>query len=53
MKYILYIIAVLVIAAAVMLTLRILSGEDSWNCENGEWVKHGYPIAPHPIEVCE
>lgn len=53
MKYILYIIAALVILAAVAVTLRILSGEDNWNCENGEWVKHGFPIAPKPIELCK
>jgi hypothetical protein len=26
--------------------------EDDWICVDGEWVKHGYPSAPMPIEEC-
>lgn len=29
-----------------------LAGEDSWICEDGEWVKHGVPSAPKPDKAC-
>jgi len=32
--------------------LRLLSGEDDWMCQNGQWVKHGHPSWPAPIEEC-
>lgn len=33
-------------------SLRLISGEDSWLCTNGQWVKHGQPAAPQPTEIC-
>jgi hypothetical protein len=35
--------------------VRFLLGgsEDSWICENGQWVKHGHPSAPMPNKGCE
>ena len=33
--------------------LRLFSGEDSWICRNGEWIKHGEPSANMPTEPCE
>jgi len=37
-----------------LLTARIFFGgdEDTWLCQNGEWVKHGNPSNPAPIEGC-
>ncbi|MFH1670586.1 MAG: hypothetical protein ABIA92_03280 [Patescibacteria group bacterium] len=29
-----------------------LAGEDSWMCENGEWVKNGVPAGPAPTTNC-
>jgi hypothetical protein len=46
-------IAILVIVAIIaILGLRFFSGEDSWICEGGKWVKHGNPDAPIPTTVC-
>jgi len=42
-------------AAAIILIIsgiRLWSGEDSWICQNGGWVKHGNPSAPRPTESC-
>ncbi len=47
-----------IIAGIVILILlfvfgvRVLSGEDSWICENGQWVKHGNPNYPAPSIPC-
>lgn len=36
-----------------VLGIRFLSGsEDTWLCQNGEWIKHGNPNAPQPTTVC-
>lgn len=36
-----------------VLGLRFLSGpEDTWLCQNGQWVKHGQPSAPKPASPC-
>lgn len=42
-------IAVIAIIAAI---LFLRGDEDTWICENGQWVKHGSPSAPMPIELC-
>jgi len=47
------VILVAVIAAISILSLRFLSGpEDTWLCQNNEWVKHGSPSAPEPTTSC-
>ncbi len=51
-KTIWIILAVIVVAAAAILGIRFLSGEDTWICDDGEWVKHGNPSAPKPTESC-
>lgn len=33
-------------------TVRFLSGEDDWICQNNQWVKHGNPSAPKPNTPC-
>jgi hypothetical protein len=51
-----FIVSIIIIlaAAAVMISIRFLSGdEDIWICDNGEWVKHGNPSAPKPFAECE
>ncbi|MFH1236690.1 MAG: hypothetical protein V1685_07235 [Parcubacteria group bacterium] len=55
MKTTLYIlIAVIVVAGAVFAILRFgISGdEDTWICDNGQWVKHGNPSAAQPTTPC-
>ncbi|MCW1891912.1 MAG: DUF2178 domain-containing protein [Candidatus Uhrbacteria bacterium] len=34
-------------------SLRGLSGEDDWICQNGAWVKHGNPSFPAPTAECK
>ncbi|MDD5103810.1 MAG: hypothetical protein PHX93_05435 [Candidatus Peribacteraceae bacterium] len=49
------IIVLALIVAGVMsaaLWLRAASGEDSWLCVNGEWIKHGNPSAAMPTVPC-
>ena len=38
----------------VWLFVRFVIGgsEDDWICVEGEWVKHGYPVAPMPEGNC-
>lgn len=31
---------------------RFSTGEDSWICSNGQWIKHGNPSAPMPTSGC-
>lgn len=43
------------IAALVLIALflvRTFTPEDNWICENGEWVRHGNPSSPMPVETC-
>jgi uncharacterized membrane protein len=44
------IIAIFVFA---VFTLRVLSGEDDWICQEGQWTKHGYPDFPAPTAECK
>ncbi len=49
------IIIILVAAALIVVVgaLRFFSGdEDTWLCQNGQWVKHGVPNAPMPSSGC-
>lgn len=48
--FILFFLFVLIFLA--VLTFRLLSGEDNWICQNGQWVKHGNPKAPMPSSSC-
>ena len=52
MKKIVIIIGVLILG---ILAVRFFLGgpEDTWLCQNGEWVKHGNPKATQPTTVCE
>jgi uncharacterized membrane protein len=49
--YIVFIIIFLLIL--VMGGLRFLSGEDSWMCQDGNWIKHGNPSALMPTAECK
>ncbi len=53
MKKILIVLACLLTAGGIaLITVRILSGEDNWICQNGQWVRHGVPLAPQPTTPC-
>ncbi|MFH1207544.1 MAG: hypothetical protein V1668_02970 [Patescibacteria group bacterium] len=43
---------VIVVAAVVILALRVFIPEDTWICDNGQWVKHGNPSADKPTAGC-
>lgn len=49
--YVFLIIFVILIIA--IIGIRFFSGdEDTWLCQDGQWVKHGVPRAPMPTEPC-
>ena len=54
MKQVLVIaLMVLFAAAAIVLGLRLCSGdEDTWLCQDGQWIKHGNPSFPKPTGPC-
>ncbi|MCX6797037.1 MAG: DUF2178 domain-containing protein [Candidatus Doudnabacteria bacterium] len=45
-------VAVGLILAFAIAGLRLFSGEDTWICRNGQWIKHGVPSAPMPTKPC-
>jgi len=53
-KAILISIGVVFALFAVLMVLRLLvgGGEDTWICVDGEWVKHGVPVAAKPQGGC-
>jgi hypothetical protein len=54
MRRLLTTVAVIIaLGLGTILGIRIFSGEDSWLCANGEWVRHGQPLAPQPTTPCE
>lgn len=54
MKRNLIIISLVIISMIGILAVRIFLGgdEDTWLCENGQWVQHGHPSAPMPTTGC-
>jgi len=57
-KYILFLVILIFIGIIITIvsdtffSTRFWSGEDTWICQNGEWVKHGQPSAPRPETPC-
>jgi hypothetical protein len=47
-----FLAGMLVTGAGFVIFERIVSGEDTWLCQNGQWVKHGNPSAPMPLGKC-
>ncbi len=53
MKKVFVILGVVIILIIIAIfALRIFSDEDTWICQNGEWVKHGHPKAEKPTTNC-
>ncbi|MDD4271187.1 MAG: GerMN domain-containing protein [Patescibacteria group bacterium] len=47
------VIVIILLIAVAILGIRFLSGpEDTWLCQDGQWVKHGNPGAAMPIAAC-
>jgi len=51
-KNIVPIIVLVVMVAAALVILRIVTPEDTWICDNGQWVKHGNPSQAMPATGC-
>lgn len=49
-KLIFFVILILIVFFGVRFLLG--GAEDTWICEDGEWVAHGNPSTPQPIEDC-
>ena len=51
---ILIILVPALILLTVIIVIRLLAngGEDTWICQNGEWIKHGNPSATMPSTLC-
>lgn len=45
-------IAIGIFVVSITGLIKFFSGEDSWICQNGEWIKHGNPSAPKPTKPC-
>lgn len=47
-------IVIIIVAVITVLFIWLLARgpEDTWICQDGEWVKHGNPSAPMPTEPC-
>lgn len=47
-------VGIILVLIIVWLGIRFVIGgpEDDWICSNGQWVKHGNPRAPKPINDC-
>jgi hypothetical protein len=54
MKKIPKLVKILLIFLALGFILLLMRGpEDTWLCQNGQWVKHGNPSASAPIVPCK
>lgn len=53
-KTILIGIILIIAVGAGLLTARLFlsNGEDVWICQNNQWVKHGNPASPAPVDGC-
>lgn len=44
---------IILLGALAVASVRLLSGEDNWICQNGAWVRHGQPSFSAPTVPCE
>lgn len=52
-KFLWVLVLILAISGATVVGLRLGSGdEDTWLCQNNQWIKHGNPSAPMPTTAC-
>ena len=53
MKIWMWVALVIVVIFVIVLAIRLFSGdEDTWLCQNGQWVKHGNPSKLMPTQTC-
>lgn len=46
-------IGIFMVLGTLLIVRFLFTEEDSWICKNGEWVKHGQPLAPKPNTLCD
>jgi germination protein M len=51
-KVLIFVGLIIILLAAVILGIRLFSGEDNWICQNGERIRHGNPKADKPLAAC-
>jgi len=51
-NWLLIVIFIFIVLIGCLIALRFVSGEDSWLCSDGGWVKHGNPSASMPTTAC-
>lgn len=49
-----YFLPFLALSALILIIgcIRVLTGEDTWICKDGYWLKHGMPSRSKPTSVC-
>jgi hypothetical protein len=52
MKVVKPFVVIILILAAIIFGLRLLTPEDMWTCQNGTWQRHGHPSTPEPTTPC-
>lgn len=54
-KIIFKVLILALVLLGIWIFIRFVLGgpEDSWICQNGEWVKQGNPSEPKPTTVCD
>lgn len=51
-KTVLLIVLIVLVISAIILIVRFSTPEDTWTCENDQWIKHGNPEDPMPQSGC-
>ena len=52
-KFFWAIIILLVVVFLLVLFLALRGDEDTWLCQDGQWVRHGNPSAAMPTAPCD
>lgn len=52
-KVILAIVALFIIIFLAVSAARLFTGEDTWICKDGQWIKHGNPKSSMPTKPCQ
>lgn len=47
------ILLIVIISLLLILGIRLTTPEDTWICQNNQWVKHGSPDVTMPQTVCK
>lgn len=47
------IFVVLLLILGILFFMRMFTPEDTWICDNGEWIKHGNPSKMKPKTECK